>query len=237
MSAELTSSKSSANERQQLDPSLWLEQHGDYLFRYAMFRLRDRGAAEDVVQETLLAGLQAHQNYVGQASERTWLTGILKHKIIDHYRRISRTQQIFSEEQNDEYDPFEKSGPWTGHWREDLAPIEWQLNASITLESKEFWEVFERCLSQLPQRTSLAFTLREIDGMSPQQICEVLNVSSNNLCVMLHRARLRLRGTLEAEWFGKEPRRQGKTADRARVHSSIKAPVFQRVLKFVGIAA
>lgn len=237
MGAELTSSKTSSNERQELDPALWLQQHGDYLFRYAMFRLRDPVAAEDVVQETLLAGLQSHEGYEGQGSERTWLTGILKHKIIDHYRRISRTQQIPTCEETDEYDPFETSGPWAGHWLEDLAPTKWQVNASIALESKEFWEIFDRCLSQLPPRTALAFTLREIDGMSPQQICEVLNVSATNLWVMLHRARLKLRGKLETEWFGREPHRWERTTDRERVHTSIKRPVFQRVLKFVGIAA
>jgi len=235
MWAERTSSK-----ERQLDPSMWLEKHGDYLFHYAMFRLRDTDAAEDAVQETMLAALQAHQGYEGRGSERTWLVGILKHKIIDHYRRISRIREIApgNSERDDEYDPFEKTGQWAGHWRADLAPTEWQFDASAILESKEFWKSLDRCLSELPQRTAMAFTLREVDGLSSEEICDVLNLSRNNLWVMLHRARLKLRHSLEADWFRNEPRSfERRPSTPAKAHRSIRFPGLQRGLRFLGIAA
>ena len=230
----------SFKEERQLDPSMWLEKHGDCLFRYAMFRLRDTDAAEDAVQETMLAALRAHQRYEGHGSERTWLVGILKHKVIDHYRRISRTREVApgSRERDDDYDPFEKTGQWAGHWRADRAPTEWQLDAASVLERKEFWETMDRCLSELPQRTAMAFTLREVDGLSSEEICDVLNLSPNNLWVMLHRARMKLRSSLEAEWFRNQPRSlERRPSNPARSNRSIRCPGLQAGLKFVGIAA
>src|SRR5215813_1731364 len=106
-----------------LDPSRWLDEHGDYLFRFAAFRLRDAAAAEDVVQETLLAALQS--KYGGHSSERTWLVGIVKHKIIDFYRKVYHSREVgCSDEktQSENFDPFENSGEWIGHWRTEYAP-------------------------------------------------------------------------------------------------------------------
>ncbi len=236
MLAELTISK----EERQLDPALWLEQYGNYLFRYAMFRLRDTDAAEDAVQETLLAALQARLRYDRRSSERTWLVGILKHKVIDHFRRLSRARETpaFAYTHREEYDPFERTGQWVGHWRADHAPIDWQLDASTVLESKEFWETLDRCLSELPQRTAMAFTLREVDGLSSEEICDVLNLSPNNLWVMLHRARMKLRSSLEAEWFRNEPHSfDRRPSTPAKANRWIRFPGLQRGLKFVGIAA
>ena len=185
------------------DPALWLDEHGDYLFRYAMYRLRDTTAAEDAVQETLLAALQSCEQFGGRSSERTWLIGIMKHKIIDHYRRIGRGQEISyaNDARYEEFDPFEKGGERAGHWRSEFAPTNWRFDGSTTVEQKEFWEILGRCLAGLPKRTAMAFSLREIDGFSSEEICDLLNVSRNNLWVMLHRARLKLRNSLEAEWF------------------------------------
>jgi RNA polymerase sigma-70 factor (ECF subfamily) len=237
------------------DPTGWLERHGDHLFRYAMFRLRDAVSAEDAVQETLLAALQAHERYQGNSSERTWLVGILKHKIIDHYRRIGRAREVRAFDLGeDEYDPFKRSGEWVGHWREDMAPTDWHLDASATLEKKEFWETLDRCLSDLPQM-ALAFTMREIDGLSSEEVCDVLDLSRNNLWVLLHRARLQLRHSLEAAWVRGEPpkvkrvsrpstdQRQtmtiagfGRVLKRAQAH--LRVPVrFPGLLRLIGWSA
>jgi RNA polymerase sigma-70 factor, ECF subfamily len=69
---------------------LELERHRSYLLRFALLQLRDHGAAEDAVQETLLAALQGSAGFGGRSAVRTWLVGILKHKIVDHLRRASR---------------------------------------------------------------------------------------------------------------------------------------------------
>ncbi len=187
----------------QLDPTDWLVEHGDYLYRYALVRVRDSSTAEDLLQETLLAAMSSYQGHEGRSSERTWLVGVMRHKVVDYFRRVARTPEFqWSDEEGNDLDWFEKDGPWRGHWREDHAPVSWPADALQLLESQEFWEVFNRCLARLSPQMAIAFTLREIDGLSSEEICEVLDVSPNNLWVILHRSRAKLRHFLEAEWFG-----------------------------------
>jgi RNA polymerase sigma-70 factor (ECF subfamily) len=183
-----------------LDPNKWLDSHGDYLYRYALVRVREAVVAEDLLQETLLAAVGSYQSHAGRSSERTWLVGIMKHKVIDYFRRVSRYSQFQLTLEDDEFEWFEQSGPWRGHWREDRAPTSWPVHA---LESREFWETLENCLSKLPQQMSIAFTLREIDGLTSNEICEILNITPNNLWVLLHRSRNKLRHLLEANWFSR----------------------------------
>lgn len=188
------------------DAGIWLDQHGDYLFKYASFRLRDRSAAEDAVQETFLAALKAYEKFEGRGSERTWLVGILKHKITDHFRRTAREAPMGQEEdagpEHTEF--FTRTDGWDNHWNNDYAPTEWHATPAQLLERGDFWKVVSDCLSPLPQRTASAFTFREVDGLSSEEICEMLGVSVNNLWVMLHRARLHLRNCLQMNWFGQK---------------------------------
>lgn len=190
------------NTQQRLDPGNWLDSHGDYLYRYALMRVRDAAVAEDLLQETLLAAVRNHKTHAGRSSERTWLVGIMKHKVIDHFRRLARNAHFqLSDEGDDESDCFAGPGPWRGYWLKERAPNNWAHDAGQCFESTEFWQTFDRCLSQLPPRMSIAFTLREIDGLTATEICEVLNVTPNNLWVLLHRSRSKLRELLEANWF------------------------------------
>jgi RNA polymerase sigma-70 factor (ECF subfamily) len=188
------------------DPGRWLDDHGNYLFKYAVFRLRDDVAAEDAVQETFLAALKAYEKFEGRGSERTWLVGILKHKIIDHFRRASREAPIGedAEEAPEHREFFERRDEWQGHWNNDYAPTDWHATPAELIERSDFWKVFSDCLSPLPQRTASAFTLREVDGLTSEEICEMLSITVNNLWVMLHRARLHLRNCLEGNWFKHE---------------------------------
>ncbi|MEO6393463.1 MAG: sigma-70 family RNA polymerase sigma factor [Pyrinomonadaceae bacterium] len=188
------------------DPGVWLDQHGDYLFKYAVVRLRDDTAAEDAVQETFLAALKAYENFQGRGSERTWLVGILKHKIIDHFRRVKREAPIGEDvdEGSDHPEFFERTDQWTGHWHTEHAPSDWHATPEQLVERADFWLVFGDCLSPLPQRTASAFTFREVDGLTSEEICELLSISVNNLWVMLHRARLHLRNCLEINWFKRD---------------------------------
>ena len=191
-----------AKEAPTPDPAAWVDEHGDYLYRYALFRLRDAGAAEDVVQEALLAALQARHSFAGRGSERTWLGGILKHKITDHFRRMGREAPL--PQQGDEgpaHDEFFRAGEWQDHWKVEYAPTDWHASPAALAEQHEFWLVFQDCLGPLPRRTASAFMLREVDGLTSEEICEVLGVKVNNLWVMLHRARVHLRRCLELNWF------------------------------------
>lgn len=200
-------SEAPAQSKKTPDCAAWLEEHGDYLYKFAIFRLRDESAAEDVVQETFLAALKAYEKFEGRGSERTWLTGIMKHKITDHFRRAVREAPIGEDDEEgpEHKELFRESGQWSGHWDADRAPTEWHATPAELIERTDFWRTFNDCLSPLPQRTASAFTLREVDDLKSEEICEILNISASNLWVMLHRARLHLRNCLELNWF-KRPR-------------------------------
>ncbi len=190
-------------QTKQPDAQAWLQLHGDYLYKYAVMRLRDATTAEDVVQETLLAALKAYANFQGRGSERTWLVGILKHKITDQFRRLSREAPIgeISDEGPEHNEFFERTDQWENHWNSNYAPTEWHATPAELMEREDFWRVLSDCMTPLPARTATAFTLREVDGLTSEEICKTLSVTVNNLWVMLHRARLHLRNCLERHWF------------------------------------
>ena len=188
-----------------LDPSEWVDRYGDYLFRYAMLRLRDRSAAEDLVQETFLAALKGRETFSGGSSEATWLVGILKHKIADHFRRQAHEVPLEEGDLREQPDPsvFDGSGHWTS------GPIDWGGDPADLYREKKFLDQFAKCLAGLPPNHANAFTLREIEGVDAGEICKILSVSETNLWVILHRARMQLRRCLEIRWFAakteKEP--------------------------------
>jgi RNA polymerase sigma-70 factor (ECF subfamily) len=187
------------NEAFATEPEEWVDEYGDYLFRYAMRMLRDAGHAEDVVQETFLAALDARKNFSGRSSVKTWLTGILKRKIVDHLRKAKRRRSSldFNVEEEGKLDGvFDHEG----HWAKGPAAW-WVINPRKLFEKKEFWEVLRQCLSELPPRLASAFLLREIEGMTTREVCEALEVSESNVWVMLHRSRMHLRKCLETNWF------------------------------------
>jgi RNA polymerase sigma-70 factor, ECF subfamily len=187
------------------DPDAWVDLHADHLFRFALFRLRDPTLAEDIVQETLLSALQSYDKFEGRGSVRTWLTGILKHKIIDHYRRAARETPVsqFEGAEFEHDEMFRASGKWKDHFDPDRAPVDWGADPEDLVRQGEFWEVFGRCLSPLPERIASAFTLREVDGHTSEEICEILGITTNNLWVILYRARTHLRRCLELNWFAR----------------------------------
>lgn len=180
-----------------INPENWVEAHGDILYRYALSRVRDQQAAENLVQETFLAGLKSAASFSGQSAERTWLIAILKHKIIDFLRQSYREKPVTdlkSEEQSiDEF--FDE----TGHFKKE--PTVWDVDSALLSEKKEFWQTVQDCLQKLPPKTADVFSLREIDQVDSKEICKLLNISSTNLWVILHRARLHLRRCLELNWF------------------------------------
>lgn len=188
-----------------MNPASWVDEHGDCLFRFAVMRLRDESLAEDMVQETLLSAIQSLQSYVGKSSERTWLTGILKHKIIDHYRKNSRQVQITDEDTDlssvDHF--FERPDAWDGHWAIAFRPVDPEQSPEQVMERSEFWDVMNGCLSALPERIASVFTLREMDGLTSDEICDVLSLSASNFWVIMHRARMQLRRCIEIKWFRK----------------------------------
>ena len=188
-----------------------LEQHRPYLVRYARLQLRASDAAEDVVQETLLAALENKSGFAGRSQLRTWLTGILKHKIIDHLRRQAREAPLALEDDADPDAAIDALFHADGHWKEK--PADWG-RPDEAFENKAFWEVLDRCQQQLPARTARAFMLREVMELSTAEICKELAITQTNCWVLLHRARLGLRECLEALWFSNAGGRAGRGKQR-----------------------
>jgi RNA polymerase sigma-70 factor (ECF subfamily) len=187
------------------DPERWVQEHGDYLFKFALTRLRDPTKAEDLVQETFLAALKGGDKFAGRSAEKSWLIGILKHKILDHFRKAGRETSFTDLEyySDEESDRFIQDGLFQGGWIHELGPMEWSSEPGAGLDSQAFWKMFLDCSSKLPNNVSTVFTMREVDGIESKEICSLLNISENNLWVMLHRARMALRRCLETNWFGK----------------------------------
>jgi RNA polymerase sigma-70 factor (ECF subfamily) len=189
-----------SNDREKMvhDPSTWVDEHSDALFRFALLRVKDANVAEDLVQETFLSALKGIDRFKGGSSLRTWLVGILKHKIIDHFRK-GRPEVLSSDlstmENETEEERFDRE-----HQRENK-PSEWGGTPAKLLENKEFWSAFVQCLDGLPENHRRAFSLREIDGVKGDEICKILGITSTNLWVILHRARGKLRNCLEINWF------------------------------------
>lgn len=180
-----------------------LQAQRSYLVRYAMLQLRDPHLAEDVVQETLLVAVESRDKFSGQSTLRTWLTGILKHKILDLRRKQQREGELPNTDE--EQDPYENISAQSfdnqGHW---ISPPQTWANPSLSFENQKFWEVFEMCNQRMPLNSAQAFMMREFMDMSTEEICKELAISTTNCWVLLHRARLALRECLELQWFGRK---------------------------------
>ncbi len=189
--------------KQASDPAVWIDRHGDALFRFALLRLRDRELAEDIVQECFVAALKAKNKFMGDSSERTWLISILKRKIVDHFRKSSREQTVdnLDDIHTQDFSPFTKNGKWK------KSPLTWRVDPAKLSQNAEFWAVFNGCLSHLSPKLADAFVLRELDHVNSDEICRVLKITSSNLWARLHRARLGLRQCLENNWFSGEKSR------------------------------
>lgn len=178
-------------------PELWLTLHGDVLYRYGLARVRDAEIAEDLVQETFLAALKAQENFAGQASELTWLISILKYKMIDYFRKLSREKtQEFDEQfiDNDNEDYFDQQGRWKVDFSNWSKPDQ-------SLQQDQFMRTLQQCIERLPKRLAELFVLREFDNLKSEQICEILSISSmSNYWVMQSRARVHLRHCLDINW-------------------------------------
>lgn len=176
----------------------WLAEHGDYLYRFALARLRDPHLAEDAVQETLLAAM-AGSGFAGNASPRTWLTGILKHKIIDQFRRQQRETPLNAPDDVASDDPdMDEFFLDDGHWAE--APQAWREPGN-QLQQNQFLEVLQGCMDKLPKKLARIFMLREIEENDNEEVCKDLGISPTNAWVMLYRARMSLRKCLELNWL------------------------------------
>lgn len=183
-----------------IDPRQWVKKYADYLYTYAVARVNDEEQARDLVQETFLAALEKIKSFEGRSSESTWLTAILKNKIIDLYRKnssgLSKKIEISNEqeEQRDFFDPDD------GHWKADFIPKDMGADEDL-LVSAEFAAVFQKCMGKLPVLWSSVFTMKHMDDEVTETICEALKITPSNFWVIMHRAKLNLRACLQKNWI------------------------------------
>jgi RNA polymerase sigma-70 factor (ECF subfamily) len=174
-----------------------LDKHRPQLLKYAMLQLRNLAQAEDAVQETMVAAIRGAAGYAGGSTVRTWLIGILKHKIIDLIRKASREQSLDAFESSpDDMDVLFQAD---GHYAE--TPADWG-NPEESLSRQRFFAVLQDCMDSLPKTTAQAFAMREVMGMDTGEICESLRITDSNCWVLLYRARMKLRECLERNWIG-----------------------------------
>jgi RNA polymerase sigma-70 factor (TIGR02943 family) len=177
-------------EQPEAQLATWVDDHADALYRFALLRVRDKHAVEDLLQETYLAALGSNDRFRGDSSTRTWLVAILRLKIIDYYRRSNKEPK-----QQPAAEPIDSSQ------QKKIKLRKWDCDPSRTLEKKEFWQTLRSCVDKLPATLTKAFLLRELDGCSPRQVSELLNITPENLAVRVYRARALLRDCLDHHWF------------------------------------
>jgi RNA polymerase sigma-70 factor (ECF subfamily) len=178
----------------QCDPSQWLEKHGDVLYSYAISRLRNPDAAEEVVQEAFLGAIRNISQYRNDGAEGAWLMGILKRKVIDRLRADAKKEEHLDGDDQVVAGLFDDRGNWSFAARKSS---ELRLDS---IEQREFHEILARCLQHLPQNQAAVFIQREVEEKTTDVICKELGITSTNLWVLMHRARLRLVECIKARW-------------------------------------
>ena len=183
------------------DPTTWVEHYADYLFSYTMARIGDEELARDLVQETFLAALERRDKFEGRSTEKTWLTSILKNKIIDVYRRkasgLTRNNDVVAGELA-QANYFE---PETGHLNADYQPREFGIEGDDIIIGKELALVLQKCMQKLPELWLAVFTMKHIDEEPTAVICSDLRLTPSNFWVIIHRAKVNLRACLQKSWF------------------------------------
>ena len=178
-------------------PDQWVELYGDYLYGFAMSRLRDPEAANDCVQDTLLAGIKALKSFDGSRDIKFWLRGIMRNKIVDQIRKSVREHKIDIESEDEELLEsfwFKYSGIATTN------PDPWEFNPRKHYDNGEFWQVFDECIQKVKDPARQAFVLRVLEDQTTEEVCKVMEITPNYLWVLLHRARSQLKNLLEERW-------------------------------------
>lgn len=181
--------------KHELNPNNWIRLYSDYLFNYTITRVNDREIAKDLVQETFLAALGALKNFKGEANERTWLTAILKRKVIDYYRKINsnkgkaEVRMTFNDDENE------------GDWLETKVSDPYDKTAEDQIENEELGTAIYDCMAKLTDKQAEIFKMKTILNMETETICNELNITASNLWVIIHRARTALADCLQKHWY------------------------------------
>ena len=182
----------------ELNPENWVEDYGDYLLRYAYSRMRDSNAAEEVVQETFLAGVRYSSQYSGKGTVRGWLIAILKRKIVDYFRARKKHAGASINDEDEAFDPSTVLFDQQGNWKPGA--FKWAPSPERDLEMSELSDVVQGCLQSIPKGQADVFVLSVMEEMDSETICEQLSISASNMWVRMHRARLGLAKCVSEKW-------------------------------------
>lgn len=189
-----------SNDGQNTVSDLLVEQYADILYRFALVRVQNPTIAEDLVQETFVAALKSQNSFCSQSSHQTWLTGILKHKIIDHFRYQNKTisieETILSDFKTEDYS--------AGNRASKIPIREWDVSPERIVEDIALREALQKCLDHLPEKARQLFLMREADEVESAELCKIFGITATNLWVTLYRIRKQLKNCLEKNWFKQE---------------------------------
>lgn len=183
--------------KNKVEPHLWVERHADYLYSYAYSRVNDEEQARDLVQDTFLAALQKTDGFRGDSNERTWLTAILKYKIIDIYRKKSSVFVAWNESAANEEEYFD---PDLNNWKREHWPAPFGIEDHDPLHNKELMSILQKCMDKLPPLWLSVFKLKHMDDEGTEYICKEMRISSANFWVIIHRTKVNLRSCLQKNW-------------------------------------
>ncbi len=182
--------------KHEINPNKWIDLYSDYLFNYTISRISDREIAQDLVQDTFLAGLKSMKNFKGEASERTWLVSILKRKIIDHYRKINSKKGKAEVRMS-----YNSDSETEGDWLEERVADPFDRTAEDRIENTELGLAIHDCLGKLPTKQANVFKMKTLLGYETEAICNELDITASNLWVIIHRARTAMADCMEKNWF------------------------------------
>jgi RNA polymerase sigma-70 factor (ECF subfamily) len=185
-----------------LKPGAWVKTYADYLYSLALIKVGNKETAEDLVQETFLSAYKAKDTFKNESSEKTWLTAILKNKIIDHYRKKDVLKDVsgYISDTNEGFDEhfFDAQN---GHWLVESEPLAWKELADAKVNSNEFNKIIQYCIQKMPTKLVPVFVAKFLDEAESDFICKEFNITSSNYWVIIHRAKVLIRSCLEKNWF------------------------------------
>ena len=174
------------------------------MYRYTLVRVKDPNFAEEIVQMTFFSALKSQDSFAGRSSEKSWLFGILKHKILDHFRELGKSRNMDPLDE-DGSDPLDNQFDSNGHWKK--MPTRWSEDPEKAAENSQLAKALSNCIDGLPEKFRSIFVLKEIEGLSSEDICNEFNIKPTNLWVMLHRTRTQLKKCLESNWLDEDKQR------------------------------
>ena len=178
----------------------WVNEHADTMFRYALRCLGEESVCKDLLQESFLAAWRNLDRYRGEASVKNWLFVILKSKIADHLRKgHSKVSMDTIRDEHNDNTFFDQQD----HWRKGMYPKQWSVDFNNTVETKEFYKIFQACSKKLKELQNTVFVMKYVDDLDSEEICKTLSLSSANYWVLIHRAKVQLRACIEKNWVQK----------------------------------